>query len=217
MKNSNFILAIVALTASSNQSSHRPVAGGGLRLVSAWPSRPSESEPCVVVAVDDDINLPQNTVEAFISVLENDEGSNLYVTSITTQATSGSCAINNNQMEVVYTPSEPGFVGVDSCEYEACCDDGDCSTAVVSITIEGEEKSSEKTAEPTLQPTSEPTIGSSPDLGDEGTEKSLSPTPGVTRELTPAPTPAPTPEPTPGPTPVPTPAPTLEPTPGTDA
>jgi len=87
------------------------------------------------IAVDDVINVPRGATEAFISVLDNDTGSNLLVRTITSQAINGECSISLNLLEVAYFPNNTTFVGSDQCTYETCDEDENCDTAVVQINI----------------------------------------------------------------------------------
>ena len=73
----------------------------------------------------------------FISVLDNDvhaPGEDLVVQSIVTDASNGECTISLSLIEVVYAPNV-GFVGMDSCVYEACDSTLKCDTAMLSIEV----------------------------------------------------------------------------------
>ncbi len=162
-------------------------------------------EAMTVMAIDDIINLPPGTSEAFIAVLENDSGMNLAIKSIASQASQGECIISLSLIEVVYTPPDAAFIGSDQCEYEACDAMDMCDTATLTVVIK-----------------EELTSGPPPSMG--GSVKTLAPTPSFP-EVTQAPTPGeiitpfPTPdipEVTPAPTPdnvVTTPFPTEKDTP----
>ncbi|KAL3757474.1 hypothetical protein ACHAWU_006681 [Discostella pseudostelligera] len=161
MKYSNSILPFVVLAASlslpsfasakrdkkdKNKDSTSDNAGQDLR------------QAATVMAVDDVINLPPGTSEAFIAVLENDSGDNLVIKSMTSPAASGECIISLSLNEVVYTPPSNGFIGSDQCEYEACDTSDMCDTATLTIVIK-----------------EELTSGPSPAQG--GNVKTLAPTP----------------------------------------
>ena len=88
-----------------------------------------------IIAVDDVINVPRGTTDAFISVLDNDTGSNLAVRTIASQPNNGECSISLDLLEVVYFPNNTTFVGSDQCTYETCDEDENCDTAVVKINI----------------------------------------------------------------------------------
>ncbi|KAL3779606.1 hypothetical protein ACHAW5_001054 [Stephanodiscus triporus] len=90
------------------------------------------------VAVDDATTIFSTDGIAFIAVLENDTaaaGQSLSVKKAA-GASNGSCSIGLDLIEVVYMPNA-GFVGVDSCEYEACDDQEppQCVSATVTITV----------------------------------------------------------------------------------
>eukprot|EP00571_Detonula_confervacea_P002376 CAMPEP_0172313816 /NCGR_PEP_ID=MMETSP1058-20130122/21038_1 /TAXON_ID=83371 /ORGANISM="Detonula confervacea, Strain CCMP 353" /LENGTH=420 /DNA_ID=CAMNT_0013027531 /DNA_START=9 /DNA_END=1272 /DNA_ORIENTATION=+ len=138
---------------------------------------PPLTENGLVVAFDDVINLPPGTEEAFIGVLENDTGSNLIVRSVD-QASFGTCTISISLSEVVYSNTDPSFIGSDTCTYEACDDEDDCDTATLTVVFK---------EETTSDPTFSDTIRSSPPTVDSGTSQTLSPTEGIDR-LTPVPT-----------------------------
>ena len=74
---------------------------------------------------------------AFIPVLENDTpapGKELAVRAITSNASNGSCTITINLLEVVYMHNE-GFVGTDSCVYEACDSVPECDAVTLTIEV----------------------------------------------------------------------------------
>eukprot|EP00569_Conticribra_weissflogii_P005477 CAMPEP_0171341346 /NCGR_PEP_ID=MMETSP0878-20121228/10134_1 /TAXON_ID=67004 /ORGANISM="Thalassiosira weissflogii, Strain CCMP1336" /LENGTH=232 /DNA_ID=CAMNT_0011843563 /DNA_START=66 /DNA_END=764 /DNA_ORIENTATION=- len=91
----------------------------------------------VVVANDDDAAIFAG-FDAFISVLDNDIPADpadpLIVKSIVEDASNGLCAISLDIREVVYTPNS-GFIGSDTCVYEACDSVPLCDTATVFITV----------------------------------------------------------------------------------
>ncbi|KAL7465462.1 hypothetical protein ACHAXS_005776 [Conticribra weissflogii] len=91
----------------------------------------------VVVANDDDAAIFTG-FDAFISVLDNDIPADpadpLIVKSIIQDASNGLCAISLDIREVVYTPNS-GFIGADTCVYEACDSVPLCDTATVFITV----------------------------------------------------------------------------------
>ena len=139
-------------------------------------------------------------------VLDNDSGDSLSVRAIITPAANGSCDIDLSLAAVIYTP-DAGYVGSDSCTYEACDAAGTCGTATLSVSVKQEASAAptennsrpveeESTPLPTLPPVAAPVTPA-------GTEQTLSPTVVGTRS-TPFPTES-TPEPTvttPLPTPV---------------
>lgn len=86
----------------------------------------SDSSP---VASPDSTNVSAGD-DVLVSVLDNDTptaGKTLKVNSITTQASNGSCSISLD-LQVVYEPN-PGFIGFDTCVYEACDSIPACDTA----------------------------------------------------------------------------------------
>lgn len=75
---------------------------------------------------------------AFIDVLENDTpapGQTLAVQSIVSDAANGGCTIGVDLVSVAYIPNA-GFVGTDTCVYEACDLIPECGTATISIEVE---------------------------------------------------------------------------------
>ena len=89
------------------------------------------------VARDDEVSFSANEGRAFIPVLENDTpapGKELAVRAITSNASNGSCNISLDLLEVVYVPNE-GFVGADSCVYEACDSVPECDTETLTIEV----------------------------------------------------------------------------------
>ena len=73
----------------------------------------------------------------FISVLDNDvpaAGEDLGVQSIVTNGSNGDCTISLDLTQVVYTPNV-GFVGDDSCVYEACDRVPECATATLRVEV----------------------------------------------------------------------------------
>lgn len=104
-----------------------------------------------IVTVDDETTTPKN-VPVLISVLDNDvavPGHDLTVTQVTDEAEDGECVVASDG-EVLYVPS-PGFVGGDSCGYEACDDRGACDEARITVNV---------TPGPTPSPTPSPTTSS---------------------------------------------------------
>lgn len=192
MKYSNSILPFVVLAASlslpSFASAKRDKKDKDKDATSAGQDL---RQAATVIAVDDVINLPPGTSEAFIAVLENDSGDNLVIKSMTSPAASGECIISLSLTEVVYTPPSNGFIGSDQCEYEACDTSDMCDTATLTIVIK-----------------EELTSGPSPAQG--GNVKTLAPTPSFPIDTqvptpsdiiqTPVPTPS-IPEVTPAPVP----------------
>jgi len=70
----------------------------------------------------------------FIAVLGNDvPAGQLYVSSITRQATNGFCSVSLDLVDVLYSPYS-GFIGTDTCVYEACDTQGLCDHATVTVT-----------------------------------------------------------------------------------
>ena len=87
------------------------------------------------VARDDEVSFSANEGLAFIPVLENDTpapGEDLAVKSITSYGSNGQCVILLDSL--VYVPDE-GFVGTDSCVYEACDSVPECDTATLTIEV----------------------------------------------------------------------------------
>ena len=104
----------------------------------------------LLVLADDTLTISsaKEDKSTYIAVLENDtfeEGGELIVKSITSQATYGECIISFDLKQVVYTAPEDGeeFIadGTDECTYEACVEDEssfetmECATATLTITI----------------------------------------------------------------------------------
>ena len=188
MKYSNSIVTFFALASAS-------IVIPSSSLVAAKRDKDDDGqdlrEAATVMAVDDVINLPPGTSEAFIAVLENDSGMNLAIKSISSQASSGECITSLSLNEVVYTPADTAFIGSDQCEYEACDATNMCDTATLTIVIKED-------------------LTSGPSTTPGGTVKTVAPTPAFPEDTpvptpgevieTPAPTPA-IPEVTPAPTP----------------
>ena len=88
------------------------------------------------VAVDDARTTAENTPGTW-SVVNNDsdpEGAlDPASVSINTSASNGA-AVANGDGTVTYTP-DPGFVGVDTFDYEVCDTGGECATATVTVTV----------------------------------------------------------------------------------
>eukprot|EP00578_Thalassiosira_sp_NH16_P010224 CAMPEP_0181129062 /NCGR_PEP_ID=MMETSP1071-20121207/29121_1 /TAXON_ID=35127 /ORGANISM="Thalassiosira sp., Strain NH16" /LENGTH=435 /DNA_ID=CAMNT_0023215023 /DNA_START=25 /DNA_END=1332 /DNA_ORIENTATION=- len=122
----------------------------------------------IVIASDDNLDIPPGTEEAFVNVLENDIGSNLRVQSIDQQGAFGTCAISLTLNEVVYAPDNLNFIGSDECVYEVCDDMDDCDMASVKVQIK-EVITSDPVASPVPRPTPDPTA-------ELGTDKTLVPT-----------------------------------------
>ncbi|KAL7551920.1 hypothetical protein ACHAWF_015123 [Thalassiosira exigua] len=87
-----------------------------------------------VSAKDDVIKIPAGAVRAFISVLDNDSGSNLVLNNIVAQATFGRCAVSLDLKRVVYIPNNTGLQRSDGCRYRVCNAQDVCDTASVKIT-----------------------------------------------------------------------------------
>ena len=81
------------------------------------------------------ISRPHRTNLAYISVLENDIGSNLQVRAITQQAAHGDCSISIDLFEVVYALTDLSYTGSDRYTYEVCDDEENCDTAAVEIAV----------------------------------------------------------------------------------
>lgn len=88
------------------------------------------------VSAEDDQGLTLQGATAYFSVLKNDSGEGaLEVDSVLTQASHGTCEVADEGTTVKYTP-EDGYVGEDSCVYLACCDCGECDSAVLAINVD---------------------------------------------------------------------------------
>lgn len=89
------------------------------------------------LAVDDNINVLQNTTKQITSILVNDEIiDGAILTSIDNTATLGTVNLNTDKT-ITYIP-QAGFTGNDSFTYTICDDDtpdNSCSTATVTITV----------------------------------------------------------------------------------
>jgi len=88
----------------------------------------------VPVAVDDNASTNENT-SVTVGILNNDSGQGdggLNI-SIPTDPSHGTVTINGDNT-VTYTP-ETGFAGGDTFTYQVCDANGDCATAIVSITV----------------------------------------------------------------------------------
>lgn len=86
---------------------------------------------------DDFANISAGTF-AFVAVIDNDTpapGQSLAVQSIVSEASNGGCTIGVDLVSVAYIPN-PGFVGIDTCVYEACDLIPDCGTATITIEVE---------------------------------------------------------------------------------
>eukprot|EP00579_Thalassiosira_antarctica_P006795 CAMPEP_0201889690 /NCGR_PEP_ID=MMETSP0902-20130614/30609_1 /ASSEMBLY_ACC=CAM_ASM_000551 /TAXON_ID=420261 /ORGANISM="Thalassiosira antarctica, Strain CCMP982" /LENGTH=153 /DNA_ID=CAMNT_0048420343 /DNA_START=364 /DNA_END=825 /DNA_ORIENTATION=+ len=87
------------------------------------------------VARDDEVSISADGGLAFVLVLKNDTpapGEELTVKSITSDGSNGLCAISLDSL--VYVPNV-GFVGTDSCVYEACDSVPECDTATLTIEV----------------------------------------------------------------------------------
>ena len=87
------------------------------------------------MANDDEVSISADGRLAFVLVLENDTpapGEDLAVKSITSDGSNGQCVISLDSL--VYVPDE-GFVGTDSCVYEACDSVPECDTATLTIEV----------------------------------------------------------------------------------
>jgi subtilisin family serine protease len=117
-----------------------PLAPGALPGLAWWIDDVSVVEvtevcPGAPVAEDDAATTSRDTPVA-IDVLANDsdpDGDPLTVASVADPA-NGSARIEPDQA-VTYTP-DPGFVGTDSFDYEACDPGGLCDSATVTVTVE---------------------------------------------------------------------------------
>jgi hypothetical protein len=101
-----------------------------------------------VVAINDYVTIPQDSEPVVISVLDNDlapDGYDLYIDSLTYNANNGACSISEDKMTVIYV-SNHGYIGQDSCVYNACAEDGLCDMAIVLVTIEPSAPSGSSTA-----------------------------------------------------------------------
>ena len=89
------------------------------------------------VVRDDKVSMSADDGFVFVSVLENDTpapGQDLKVQSIMSYASNGGCSPSLDLLEVVYLPNV-GFVGTDSCVYEACDLVPKCDTATLTIEV----------------------------------------------------------------------------------
>ena len=87
------------------------------------------------VAVDDEASTGQNSVT--INVLGNDydpDGDNFNITAVTPPVNGGTVVLSSDGLSFVYTPA-PGFVGVDSFQYQICDPSGACDDAWVLVTV----------------------------------------------------------------------------------
>ncbi|WP_070786708.1 endonuclease [Flavobacterium crassostreae] len=90
-----------------------------------------------VVAVNDQINISENTAIILQNLLANDTlKDNTSITSIDATSSMGGTIQNNNDKTYTYTPAK-NFTGTDSFEYTLCDLDqaASCSTAKVTITV----------------------------------------------------------------------------------
>lgn len=93
------------------------------------------ANPCaepqeIVEAVNDSATTPYNT-PVTISVLVNDIGSNIFISSVNNPS-NGTLTILGTQIQ--YTPNS-GFSGTDTFTYQICNDAGQCDIATVTITV----------------------------------------------------------------------------------
>ncbi len=97
------------------------------------------------VAVEDSTDIEEDTTDNPIDILNNDsfggDGPNNSAITITIAPTNGSATVNDNTTPndptddtILYTPN-PNFFGNDTLTYQICDADGDCTTAVVNITV----------------------------------------------------------------------------------
>lgn len=101
-----------------------------------------------VIAINDYVNIPQDSEPAVISVLDNDsapDGYELYIDSLTYGANNGICSISDDNTTVIYSPND-GYIGQDSCVYNSCAADGLCDMAIVLVTVEPIASSDSSTA-----------------------------------------------------------------------
>ena len=88
------------------------------------------------VAIDDSDIIDQDT-QTTINATSNDtdvDGNLDPATATVTSDPSNGSVVNNGDGTFTYTPN-PGYVGVDSFEYQVCDTDGACDTAIVTITV----------------------------------------------------------------------------------
>ena len=87
------------------------------------------------MANDDEVSISADGGLAFVLVLKNDTptpGKDLAVKSITYNGSNGQCAILLDSL--VHIPNK-GFVGTDSCVYEACDSVPECDTETLTIEV----------------------------------------------------------------------------------
>ncbi len=102
-------------------------------------------QPSAPSAIDDSATVAENSGVTNINVISNDnfggDGPAAADISISTGPGNGSASVNNNNTSsdptddsIDYTP-DPDFNGTDTCTYEICDSNGDCDTAVLTITV----------------------------------------------------------------------------------
>jgi len=96
----------------------------------------SIKESSLISVVNDAISIAPDSDTVVVPVLDNDEsfGGELQVVAILYDAQFGSCEVYNGS-SVAYTPNSDNN-GSDSCVYRACSVEGDCDSAVLSISVE---------------------------------------------------------------------------------
>ena len=98
---------------------------------------PSPGDP---VARDDLVETPKDTPVVVYPLANDDtpEGHALSVTAIAGggEAEHGECVVTSDET-VLYVP-EPGYAGLDECQYRACDNQGKCDEATIKIKVVGE-------------------------------------------------------------------------------
>lgn len=93
--------------------------------------------PSGLNAEPDIVFTPINTA-IDIAVLENDKGTEIHVTDITSNPSNGTITVTPGTDIITYTPDN-GFVGTDYFEYQICDDKGECDVTIVTIVVLPEE------------------------------------------------------------------------------
>ncbi|KAL9184816.1 LOW QUALITY PROTEIN: hypothetical protein ACHAXT_002593 [Thalassiosira profunda] len=157
------------------------------------------------VANDDYVSTDKNVAVAAFPLVNDTSvcGHDLTITSVG-DATHGECAIASAN-EVMYVP-EPGYVGPDSCDYDACDDRGLCANATIFVNVTGDSEPCDDdnklgTGAPTPRLVPEPRILTAAPSAGPSKSPSTRPTPPPTTQN---PTEAPSTKPTRSPTDEPT-------------
>ena len=127
-------LATNAGAVASTAATATALGAAAIVAPNMFPAAPAPIElpaTAIVVAADDFGRVNENGVITLDS-LGNDQG-DIASSRVIVDPANGTAQILNNQ--IVYTPN-PGFSGIDSVEYEICNDQGECDTAIVTITVD---------------------------------------------------------------------------------